>query len=1300
MRIIPLEKRIVLDGAGAGVLSTTVESPTDQDHHFENTELGENQETDPSEGENADSDALDHTTVDHLADPPHDGVHEPTPPGYSTVLVVSDSENTDPFVNAVDADALVIRYSPDETTAQQLLDAIRAALEGKEVDCIAFAGNDLGIAGMGIAQDMTLGVSTLAVSEIQQNFWSTVGSFINEGGHIDLFCDSIATEPISPLLTDQLASTCGQTISIYYAYDNDQFSSLGATAPPVNDEADHLPADNDAMVLAKNDIAESKQSLNIALVDTTLSDYENIADAIDEDVTILYFNGETESATQVLEQAVGYASDSQMPIDSLSIMSHGKTGAFKLGNEWIDASNLSSYTDAWQSLNAAMNEGANLYLFGCNVARDSDAGQDLLDSLARVTQADVFASDDITGIGGDWQLEAASIGDNAELENGLDTHIDAGGLADYADALVDYTETGWSGSQTFIDGGISFTLDVLGGGTIDWSFDGTTDTLTISDNDGTGSGTTIAITDNNGGLNIDNIIFDSDVGTFNCDTNIGTLTLSGGADYDAVSINGGGGTITNLVYSGDVTQASVINANVNTVTAPAIIESSAITITGTIGNFTVTNDIAGHSHVTITGDVTGFDVGNDMTGYCAVTINGNVGSVDINGSLDTRAMFLIEGDLNALDIAAAADTGMVSITQVNGAFNVTGAYTYSNTFGSDTHVTIDTSGVNDAAVPDLIYAETVDSDGNGQIDHIKIVANCALNDDFSGIAAAVAGYTLDATTPYLTNIGGGGAADNVFYIKIDESGSGDTNVTPTVTLTANTSLQGSSGGLIPAPIADTGWKAPSAEGEDYNQWSNAQDAYIDDGNWADEGTDGQYNDWYNFNFGIPAGVSITGIEVTVNGHNYFTTILGGNGGVDIGLSWDGGTSYTSSQYMQLDNSLLSHNDTWKTIGDASDTWGRTWSSDDFTDGNFRIRFQSDISGMLFFGGSVYVDAIQVKVHYEGTALVADDANDAPTITDDTFVVNEDAANGASVGTVSASDPDAGDTLTYSITAGNADGIFSIDANTGEITITDNTNLDRESTASYALTVQVSDGTDTDDAAITINVNDVNEFAPVANDATVPLAENAPNGTSVHTVAASDADATASLTYAITAGNAAGIFTIDPGTGEITVADNTNLDRETYASFALTVQVSDGTNTDAATITVNVADVNEFAPVANDATVPLTENAPNGTTVHTVVATDADAAASLTYTITGGNAAGVFTIDSGTGEITVVDNTNLDRETYASFALTVQVSDGTNTDTATISVNVTDINEFAPVANDATVPLTENAPNGTSVHTVA
>ncbi|MEW8025536.1 MAG: cadherin repeat domain-containing protein [Candidatus Thiodiazotropha sp.] len=76
-----------------------------------------------------------------------------------------------------------------------------------------------------------------------------------------------------------------------------------------------------------------------------------------------------------------------------------------------------------------------------------------------------------------------------------------------------------------------------------------------------------------------------------------------------------------------------------------------------------------------------------------------------------------------------------------------------------------------------------------------------------------------------------------------------------------------------------------------------------------------------------------------------------------------------------------------------------------------------------------------------------------------------------IGTVSASDPDL-DTLTYSIIAGNTDNDLTIDPNTGVLSWVNVHDINR--TASYALTIQVDDGTATASATITINVIDVPE----------------------------------------------------------------------------------------------------------------------------------------------------------------------------------------------------------------------------------
>lgn len=100
-------------------------------------------------------------------------------------------------------------------------------------------------------------------------------------------------------------------------------------------------------------------------------------------------------------------------------------------------------------------------------------------------------------------------------------------------------------------------------------------------------------------------------------------------------------------------------------------------------------------------------------------------------------------------------------------------------------------------------------------------------------------------------------------------------------------------------------------------------------------------------------------------------------------------------------------------------------------------------------------------------------NTAPVASDAALSVSEDAANGDSVGSVSASDGEV-DPLTYSIISGNGDGIFAIDSNTGEITVADNANLDFETTSAYSLQVEVSDGILTDTATVDIAVTDVVE----------------------------------------------------------------------------------------------------------------------------------------------------------------------------------------------------------------------------------
>ncbi len=113
----------------------------------------------------------------------------------------------------------------------------------------------------------------------------------------------------------------------------------------------------------------------------------------------------------------------------------------------------------------------------------------------------------------------------------------------------------------------------------------------------------------------------------------------------------------------------------------------------------------------------------------------------------------------------------------------------------------------------------------------------------------------------------------------------------------------------------------------------------------------------------------------------------------------------------------------------------------------------------FFGADEFTYSISDGTGGTNTATVAitvDPVEEDPVIEEQEFAIEENLPEGTIVGTVEASDQDYGQTLTYSITAGNTSGAFSIDAETGTIRVANSAALDHETTALFTLTVQVID----------------------------------------------------------------------------------------------------------------------------------------------------------------------------------------------------------------------------------------------------
>lgn len=268
-----------------------------------------------------------------------------------------------------------------------------------------------------------------------------------------------------------------------------------------------------------------------------------------------------------------------------------------------------------------------------------------------------------------------------------------------------------------------------------------------------------------------------------------------------------------------------------------------------------------------------------------------------------------------------------------------------------------------------------------------------------------------------------------------------------------------------------------------------------------------------------------------------------------------------------------------------------------------------------------------------------------------------------------SDPD-GDPLTVTAVSGAVNGDATLEA--GGIRYTPDLNYFGIETLTY----EVSDGTNPPVAGI-LRVEIFSFFdPPVAVGESLVLFEDEVGQTNI-TLNDSDVDGDPLMWTIPNASVEGGSLSISGGVVTYVPPPNFN------GTDSFSYDVSDGVSTPSATVSITVNPVQDAPVVANDSGT-IAEDAPLGSALGTLVASDADGDA-LTFEIVGGDPLGQFAV-SNTGEITL--DAPLDRETADRYDLLVEVSDGVDTSTATFMVTVTDTNE-APVARGHTFQTFED-----------
>ncbi|MEQ9621877.1 Ig-like domain-containing protein [Coleofasciculus chthonoplastes] len=319
---------------------------------------------------------------------------------------------------------------------------------------------------------------------------------------------------------------------------------------------------------------------------------------------------------------------------------------------------------------------------------------------------------------------------------------------------------------------------------------------------------------------------------------------------------------------------------------------------------------------------------------------------------------------------------------------------------------------------------------------------------------------------------------------------------------------------------------------------------------------------------------------------------------------------------------------------------------------------------------------------QSLTITVNDINESPTITSNSTPNLDE--NTTLVTTITATDPD-GDTPTFSITGGTDSSLFTLDANTGELSFNNPANfespLDADGNNSYDVEITADDGNGgSDSQSLTITVNDINE-TPLANNdnfstdeatafTTTNVLDNDNDPDSSDTISVSNLDTTTTLGLVINNGD--GTFYYDPnGQFESLAVGETAID-----NFSYTIDDGNG-NTDTATVNITLNGVNDI-PIANDDNFTINEDSAFTTANFLDNDSDIDSNDTLTFaSLDTSNTLGTVTLNA--------DNTLTYNPNHA-FAFLTQGETATDSfiytlydgnggiDTATVTVTINGSND--------------------------
>ncbi len=148
--------------------------------------------------------------------------------------------------------------------------------------------------------------------------------------------------------------------------------------------------------------------LDVVLVSDALEGAKQVANAASPHAKVIVYNAAQDNLDTINAKLTDLVSSAGKKIAHLAVASHGEDGILAIGSERMDLTSAIAHRMAFKDLSNNLEPHAQIQLYSCSLA-GNDQGKMLVNSVAAMTGADVFASTDVTGATPhNWVLEYSS----------------------------------------------------------------------------------------------------------------------------------------------------------------------------------------------------------------------------------------------------------------------------------------------------------------------------------------------------------------------------------------------------------------------------------------------------------------------------------------------------------------------------------------------------------------------------------------------------------------------------------------------------------------------------------------------------------------------------------------------------------------------------------------------------------------------------------------------------------------------------------------------------------------------------